>query len=153
MGKGRSSAAAGAPMHEGRFQHAILRPIWLRAGVVSMLEVPGRVTGATVRVPLVPWEVDGTRYLLSNYGISQWVRNLRASGRAELRRRGRAEGFTAVEVDGQEREQVVAKFRARTPKPFQHDYNQRSDPDDHPAFRIVPLASDFVGPLTPPAQR
>jgi len=81
-------------------------------------------------------------YLLSNYGISDWVRNLRAAGRAELRRKGRAEAFTAVEVDGEERDPVVAKFRARTPKAFQRDYNQRPDPADHPAFRVAPIASD-----------
>lgn len=90
----------------------------------------------------MPWEVDGTWYLLSNYGISDWVRNLRASGRAELRRKGRTEAFTAVEVDGEERDRVIAMYRARTPKPFQRDFNQRPDPADDQAFRVVPIASD-----------
>ena len=134
------------PNHESRFIHAVLRPVWLRVGLAAILEVPGRVTGTPVRVPVVPWEVHGTWYLLSNYGISDWVRNLRASGRAELRRKGPTEAFTAVEVDDEERDRVVAAFRARTPKPFQRDFNQRSDPADHAAFRLVPIASGASDP-------
>jgi hypothetical protein len=66
-------------------------PIWLRLGFVSVLTVLGRRTGARVQVTLVPVEVDGTRYLLSQYGVTDWVRNLRAARRGELRRKGRTE--------------------------------------------------------------
>jgi deazaflavin-dependent oxidoreductase (nitroreductase family) len=109
-----------------------------RAGVSAMLEIPGRRTGATRRVSVVPYDVDGTWYLLSTYGISDWVRNLRAAGHGVLRRKGGAEAFTAIEVDGDERERVIERYRARTPKPFQRDFDLRADPADHPAFRIEP---------------
>jgi hypothetical protein len=68
--------------------------------------------------------------------IRQWVRNLRAAGRGELRRKGRTEAFTAIEVDGSERDQVIATFHARSPKPFNQDFDQRPGAADHPAFRV-----------------
>src|SRR6476619_4497072 len=81
------------------------RPL-LWAGIAAVLEVPGRTSGTARQVTVVPYELDGTWYLLSTYGTSNWVRNLRSAGRAGLRRKGRSEPFTAVEVDGHERDQV-----------------------------------------------
>jgi deazaflavin-dependent oxidoreductase (nitroreductase family) len=113
-------------------------PVWLRVGLSAVLEVPGRRSGAPCRVTLVPVEVDGTRYLLSQYGDTQWVRNLRAAGRGTLRSKGRTVAFTAIEVDGDERDRVLTKFHAWTPKPFRRDFDQRPDAGDHPTFRVEP---------------
>ena len=113
-------------------------PIWLRIGFVAVLTVPGRRSGAPVQVTLFPVEVDGTWYLLSQYGVTDWVRNLRAAGRGELRRKGRTETFTAIEVDGDERDRVIAAFHAKTPKPFSRDFDQRPSAADHPTFRMEP---------------
>lgn len=113
-------------------------PIWLHSGFVAVLTVPGRRSGAPIQVTLFPVEVDGTWYVLSQYGVTDWVRNLRAAGRGELRRKGRAETFTATEVDGDERDRVIAAFHSRTPKPFSRDFDQRPSPADHPAFKMEP---------------
>ena len=88
---------------------------------------------------LLPVEVDGATYLLSQYGTTDWVRNLRAASGGELRRKGRTESFTAVEVDGPERDGVIAAFRAKTPKQFTSDFDQRPDAADHPTFRVEPI--------------
>ena len=77
-----------------------------RAGLTAVLEVPGRRTGKPVRVTLAPWEVDGTRYLMSQYGLTDWVRNLRAAGGGQLHYKDRTETFTAIEVEGEERDRV-----------------------------------------------
>jgi hypothetical protein len=76
---------------------------------------------------------------MSQYGVSDWVRNLRAAGRCELRRKGRMETFTAIEVDGDERDRVIAAFQARTPKPFKKDFDRRPGAADHPTFRVEPI--------------
>lgn len=47
------------PDHESRFIHAVLRPVWLRVRLAAILKAFGRVTGAPVSVPVVPWEVNG----------------------------------------------------------------------------------------------
>ena len=96
-------SAAPSPSRALALIRRVAGPIWLWVGIVAVLEVPGRRTGTPLQVTLIPWKVDGTWYLLSQYGVTDWVRNLRAAGRGELRRKGRTEAFTAIEVDGNER--------------------------------------------------
>jgi deazaflavin-dependent oxidoreductase (nitroreductase family) len=112
---------------------------WLKTGLTVLLEVRGRRTGTPLRVALFPVTVDGTSYLLSQYGVTGWVRNLRAAGGGELSRKGHAAPFTAVEVDGAERDRVIAAFRAKMPRPFRRDFEQRPAAADHPTFRVEPL--------------
>ena len=66
--------------------------------VALLSPVVGLRTGKPRRVPVIPVEVGSNRYLVSPYGESEWVRNLRAAGRGELSRKGRTEAFDAVEV-------------------------------------------------------
>ena len=115
------------------------RPMWLKAGFAAVVAVPGRTTGTPRQVTLIPWDVDGTWYLLSQYGASEWVQNLRTAGRCEMQHKGDTHAFRAVEVDGAERDRVIAVFMAKTPKPFRRDYNRQPAAGDHPAFRLEPL--------------
>ncbi|MGH2385377.1 MAG: hypothetical protein ACRDGB_10055, partial [Candidatus Limnocylindria bacterium] len=89
-------------------------------------------------VTLFPIEVERTRYLLSQYGPSDWVRNLRAAGRGELRRKGRTEAIGVIEVDGAERDRVIAAFHAQVPKLLRRDVDARPATGDHPTFRVEP---------------
>jgi deazaflavin-dependent oxidoreductase (nitroreductase family) len=118
----------------------VFGPIWLRTGLIVTLSVPDRRTGKAVHVTLYPIEVDGRSYLFSQYGVSNWVRNLRAAGRGELRRKGRAEVFTAVEVADAERDRVYAAFQAKVPKLARRDSDQLPAAADHPVFRMEPIA-------------
>lgn len=123
-----------------RVLRRIFRRLWLRAGLVGVLEVPDRRTGKPTRVTVIPWDVDGTTYLMSQYGTSNWVQDLRAAGRGELLRKGRRQAFTAIEVDGNERDRVIAVFNSKTPRPFNNDFNRRPAPADHPTFRVEPIS-------------
>jgi deazaflavin-dependent oxidoreductase (nitroreductase family) len=114
-------------------------PIWLRVGIAAVLEVPGRRTGTPRSVTLVPVEVDGTSYLMAFSGLTDWARNLRTAGRGELRRKGRTEAFTAIEVDGNERDRAIAAYLARLPKPVRKDFDRRPGAADHPTFRVEPI--------------
>jgi deazaflavin-dependent oxidoreductase (nitroreductase family) len=134
--------AARAPITRSRglaFIRRVAGPLWSRAGFTVVLVVPGRRTGSPVHVTLFPIDVDGTSYLLSQYGVSHWVRNLRAAGRGELRRKGRTGAFTAVEVGDAERDRVMVAFRAKVPKPFRRDSDQLPAAADHPVFRVDPI--------------
>src|SRR5262249_61034455 len=51
----------------------------------QVLTVRRRKTGTVQEVPVNPVEVAGVRYLVAPRGDTQWVRNLRAAGVAELR--------------------------------------------------------------------
>lgn len=115
----------------------VLAPIMWRVGRTAVLNVPGRRTGAGRHVPLIPMQVDGISYLVSMHGGTDWVRNLRAAGRCELRRKSGTDAFTATEVDGSERDRVVASYLAKSPKPFRTDFNRRPDAGEHPVFRMA----------------
>ena len=84
-----------------RILRGIFRRLWLRVGLAAVLEVRGRRTGKPTRVTVIPWEVGGTTYLMSQYGASNWVQDLRAAGGGELRHKGKRQAFTAIEVDGE----------------------------------------------------
>jgi deazaflavin-dependent oxidoreductase (nitroreductase family) len=114
--------------------------LWLRGGFTVILVVPDRRTGRPIHVTLFPVKVEGASYLLSQYGVSGWVRNLRAAGRGELHRKGRTEAFTAVEVGDAERDRVHAAFQAKVPKPLRRDSDQLPAAADHPVFRLDPIA-------------
>jgi deazaflavin-dependent oxidoreductase (nitroreductase family) len=112
-------------------------PLLRRAGIVVVAEIPGRRTGALRRVTLLPIEVQTTEYLVSQYGDVDWVRNLRSAGRARLHRPGRTDDMRAVEVQGDERDQAIAAYRAKMGW-RRKDFDQLPDNADHPTFRIEP---------------
>src|SRR5258708_37815480 len=66
----------------------------LRAGLppsffgypMYLLTVRGRKSGQPHTTPVVIVEQEGKRYLLSPFGVVNWVRNLQASGGAALSR-------------------------------------------------------------------
>jgi hypothetical protein len=64
----------------------------------SVLGVPGRTSGEMRTTPVNPLTLEGTRYLLAARGHTQWVRNLRVSGWAELSVGRRTERVTAREI-------------------------------------------------------
>jgi deazaflavin-dependent oxidoreductase (nitroreductase family) len=76
----------------------VVNPVLMRLGIVPTLAVRGRTSGEWRTVPVNVLELAGQRYLVAPRGDTQWVRNLRAAGRGELRRRGRIEGFRATEI-------------------------------------------------------
>jgi deazaflavin-dependent oxidoreductase (nitroreductase family) len=110
--------------------------MWSRLGFTVVLTVSGGRSGMPQHVTLFPIEVEGNRYLLSQYGASDWVRKLRAAGRGELRRKGRNETIAVVEVDGAERDRVIAAFHTRVPKLLRRDADARPAAADHPTFRV-----------------
>ena len=104
---------------------------------VATLTVAGRRTGAPRKVPVIPVEVGGCRYLVSPYGESDWVRNLRSAGRGELSRKGRSEGFHAVEVSVDERGPVIDRYREVAGRVVGSAFAKLPDARDHPVFQVV----------------
>ena len=105
---------------------------------VHTLEVVGRRSGRPHRMPVVPVEVDGHRYLVSPYGESDWVHNVRAAGRLTLTQRGRSTAWTAVEVPVDQRAPVLSAWRRKAGWTVEVYFRRRPDPADHPVFRIDP---------------
>jgi deazaflavin-dependent oxidoreductase (nitroreductase family) len=135
----RVSSAVLPPSRAVALFRRLFDPMMVRAGTFAVFEIPGRITGAPRRVTLALWNVDRGLYLLSQYGVTEWVRNLRAAGRGELRRKGRSQAFTAIEVDGDERDRVIAAFNARADTRLKRDFDRLPSVVDHPAFRVEPI--------------
>lgn len=126
-----------APSRPIAIGRRLLGGYMLRTGITADVDIPDRRSGAPIHVTLVPWEVDGTRYFMSQYGLTSWARNLRASGRGQLRLKGRTHGFTATEVTGEERDRVIAEFRSKADRLLSRDFERLPDPTDHPTFRLA----------------
>jgi deazaflavin-dependent oxidoreductase (nitroreductase family) len=81
--------------------NVIARPL-LRAGVPMgpdvLMTVRGRTTGLPRTTPITLCESAGRRGLISPFGETHWVRNLRAAGQATIRVGGRDERFRAAEL-------------------------------------------------------
>ena len=78
-----------------------------------ILEVRGRRSGEWRSTPVNLHVVDGTTYLVAPRGITQWVRNLRASGAGRLRLGRRAQTFTATEVPPAETAAILRAYLRR----------------------------------------
>lgn len=88
------------------FFGAILKFL-MKAGVPlgpnQLVTIRGRKSGLPRTTPLAVIAVGGRRWVWSPWGESQWVRNLRAAGRATITKRGRTEEVTATELNPTER--------------------------------------------------
>jgi deazaflavin-dependent oxidoreductase (nitroreductase family) len=119
----------------------LVNPIVQRLGGTLVLIVPGRQSGQPRTVPLGrPFDLDGVRYLVGGGGETQWVRNLRAAGRGELRLHGATTTFRAVEIDGPERDRIVAAYRAKQGRTVDGFFKELPASTDHPVFRVEPVS-------------
>lgn len=115
----------------------LVNPVLARLGGTLVLVVPGRTSGQPRRVPLGrPFEVGGVRYLVAGGGETHWVRNLRAAGGGELQLHGTVTPFRAVEVEGAERERIVAAYRRQQGRTVASFFRQLPEAADHPVFRV-----------------
>lgn len=139
---------AGSPLEVrfNRFMGLLARHGLSLAGM-SELSVRGRVSGRIQRLPVNPHTFEGTPYLVSARGHSQWVRNMRAAGRGELRSGRKVRPFTAVEVPDEEKVSILRTYLARwgweVNRFFSGVTAKSTDAEiaavahDHPVFRIT----------------
>ncbi|MFH8475422.1 nitroreductase/quinone reductase family protein [Streptomyces sp. NPDC018000] len=126
---------------------------WLARHGVSLLgsaemSVRGRKSGQMQRIPVNPHTYEGTQYLVSARGHSQWVRNMRVAGGGELRVGRKIRTFTAVEIaDDEQKALIVRAYLERwgweVKQYFQGITAKSTDAEllaacpDHPVFRIT----------------
>ena len=106
----RLSGAARAPRSVSLF-NPILKFL-LAAGVPlgpnGLITIRGRKSGMPRTTPVAIIDVSGRRWVWAPWGEVNWVRNLRAAGRATITLRRRSEEVRATEFDETQR---VAFFR------------------------------------------
>lgn len=136
----------------------VLTRTLLRAGLpmngpgkspMYLLTVPGRKSGQPRTTPIATIEQDGVRYIMTPYGVVDWVRNLRAAGEGTLTRGRHREVFRTDELPVAEGAIVLKRFLA-TGNPIARFFAIPDDATDadiaaaaarHPVFRVTPLSS------------
>jgi deazaflavin-dependent oxidoreductase (nitroreductase family) len=112
-----------------------------------VLAVRGRATGEWRTTPVNPLTYERERYLVAPRGVTQWVRNIRASGEGELRLGRRRERIRVVEVPDEEKPPILRSYLRRWQfevgtffggvGPDSPDADLRRIAPDHPVFRIL----------------
>ena len=77
------------------------------------LRVPGRRTGVVRTTVVNLLDHDGHRYLVAPRGTTEWVRNVRANGGAELRVGRRVETVQLRELDDDAKVDVLRSYLRR----------------------------------------
>jgi deazaflavin-dependent oxidoreductase (nitroreductase family) len=124
------------------FVRNVFNPLAMRFGIggAVTLVVPRRRSGEPQRIPVMPVEHDGGRYIVSVRGESDWVKNMRAAGGGELHTARGAEPFRATEIPVEQREPIIAVYRPQAGKGVAAYWKKLPAAADHPVFRIEPAA-------------
>lgn len=135
---------------------ALLNRFW--AGVHTLgiapdyfvtLEVKGRRSGRSIRLPLVMAVVDGERYLVSMLGPDvEWVRNAKAAGGNVTLLHGRTEEVHLEEIPADRRAPLLKAYLQCAPGARGHLPVDKDAPlpefeqvaERFPVFRVVPRA-------------
>lgn len=110
--KGGTASAPPFVRRSNPLVRALLR-LGLPMGPNTLLTVRGRITGQPRTAPVAVVEIDGRRWVVGAYGEVNWVRNLRAAGKADIEIRGRTERVSAYELD---RSAAIAFYREIVPR-------------------------------------
>jgi len=78
-----------------------------------VLAVRGRASGEWRTTPINLLVHDDVRYLVAPRGVTQWVRNIRASGEGELRVGRRIEPIHVAEVSDDEKPAILRAYLRR----------------------------------------
>jgi hypothetical protein len=140
--RGAAGGRAAPYVRPSALLNRVLNPIVVALGRQTVLVVRGRKSGKLLKVPMDPPFVwNGTRYLVSPRGETQWARNLRTAGEADLRTRRGLEHLRVVELGGAERDAVVATYASTITCNCRRSMELLPDPADHPVFRVEPPAA------------
>jgi deazaflavin-dependent oxidoreductase (nitroreductase family) len=120
----------------------LLARLGVPLGTIHVLTVPGRQTGVPRSTPVSPLTVDGHRYVVAALAQSDWARNVRAAGRADLSQGRRRVPVAIAEVtDPAQREAVMRAFPREVPRGvpmlIRLGLVDRADPDQFAAASHV----------------
>ena len=105
--------AGGRPNHAARAIHRrfVSGPLPRLLPIAAVLDVRGRKSGTTIRVPLAVVRYRGDWYAVSMLGEqSNWVLNLRAAGGGAVLTHGRRRPVQLIEVPVSERAPIIKRY-------------------------------------------
>jgi hypothetical protein len=129
---------------------ANLKPPWFTAKIFNTVAMACGVAGAETltvtrrsgvhhqQIPVITVDVGGTKYLVSTRGESDWVRHVRANPTVTLTTQAGAVHFLSKEIPVDQREPVLAAYRAKAGKTVEGYFKKLPDAADHPVFTLTP---------------
>jgi hypothetical protein len=103
-------------------------------GPFETLTVVKRASKQPQKIPVTPIEVGGVKYLVSAYGETQWVKNVRANPNVKLS----AVDYVAYETPVDARTPILDAYKAKVGKYVDDQFRQLPDAADHPVFALTP---------------
>jgi len=108
----RNAALTPALLRSGRLVARLLR-LGLPMGPLRILETTGRISGRQKTTPVVLTTHQGENWLVSPFGDTDWVRNVRTQPNVHLVRLGRRQPVRLTEVDPDTAAPVLQTFLGR----------------------------------------
>lgn len=140
-----------------RGMELLVRKLGLSPSGVGVLSVRGRKSGKARSVPICPMPYKGSQYLVSPRGNTEWARNVRAAGNAELQL-GKKRGTISVEeVPDEEKVALIREYPRRWAMASARYFGVKKGASDeelariapnHPVFRYRPDTPGSAGTTT-----
>jgi len=105
---------------------------------VHTLEVARRNAVDPQRVPVIPLEHDGSLYVVSTRGESDWAKNVRAAGMVRLGQKGNFTVYAATEVPTEARTDILTAYRKKAGREVNAYWKKLPHDSDHPTFKLTP---------------
>jgi deazaflavin-dependent oxidoreductase (nitroreductase family) len=105
---------------------------------VHTLEVARRNAVHPQRVPVIPLEHDGSLFVVSTRGESDWVKNVRAAGKVRLGQKGQFETYATTEVPEEGRAAILSAYRKKAGREVNGYRKRLPGTTEHPAFKLTP---------------
>jgi deazaflavin-dependent oxidoreductase (nitroreductase family) len=128
---------------------AYLKPPWFTVKVFNRiamatgisnsetLTVTKRGSNEPQQIPVVTVNLDGTRYLVSTRGESQWVKNVRANPTVTLSNKSGAVSYVAREIPAPQRQPILTAYQKKAGRAVDGYFRKLPDPADHPVFALT----------------
>jgi deazaflavin-dependent oxidoreductase (nitroreductase family) len=135
------------------FQRGLLA-LGISLNGTTLITVAGRKTGRPHSTPVTMIEFEGQRYIQSPFGNVNWVRNLRAAGKATLSSGRRQEAITVTELTPEQAAPVIRSLLGRAPKMIRDYFDVTPESSLEEVIRDAPNHAVFlVHPAASMAQR
>jgi deazaflavin-dependent oxidoreductase (nitroreductase family) len=124
------------------FTKKLFNPLAMATGMSDSetLTVTKRGSKEPQKIPVITVDVDGTRYLVSTRGESQWVKNVRATPEITISNKAGTTKFVAHEIPEQERQRIITAYREQVGGLVEGYFRKLPHEGDHPVFALTPTS-------------
>jgi len=121
------------------FTKNVFNPIAMATGVsnTETLTVTKRASKQPQTIPVLTVDVDGTTYLVSTRGESEWVRNVRANPNVTISNRSGTNGYVAREIPENDRQRILDAYRQKAGRMVDGYFRKLPGEGDHPVFSLT----------------